>query len=52
MEAAIAAVRGQLAFYGATAAYRPVLDLHGWGGTGRHCAKYRGMWVACPQGLQ
>lgn len=26
-----AGVRGQLAFYGSTPAYRPVLDLHGWG---------------------
>ena len=26
-----AGVRGQIAFYGSTPAYRPVLDLHGWG---------------------
>jgi probable F420-dependent oxidoreductase len=26
-----AAVRAQIAFYGSTPAYRPVLDLHGWG---------------------
>jgi probable F420-dependent oxidoreductase len=25
------AVKGQLAFYGSTPAYKPVLDLHGWG---------------------
>lgn len=25
------AIRGQLAFYGSTPAYRPVLELHGWG---------------------
>jgi probable F420-dependent oxidoreductase len=25
------AVRGQIAFYGSTPAYRPVLDMHGWG---------------------
>jgi probable F420-dependent oxidoreductase len=25
------AVRGQIAFYGSTPSYRPVLDLHGWG---------------------
>lgn len=31
MDAAVAAVRHQLAFYGATPAYRPVLDQHGWG---------------------
>lgn len=32
LAAAQAAVRGQIAFYGSTPAYRPVLDLHGWGG--------------------
>jgi len=30
-EAATKAVRTQLAFYGSTPAYRPVLELHGWG---------------------
>jgi probable F420-dependent oxidoreductase len=29
-EAAVAAVRRQIAFYGATPAYRPVLEHHGW----------------------
>ncbi len=29
--AATQAVRAQIAFYGSTPAYRPVLDLHGWG---------------------
>jgi probable F420-dependent oxidoreductase len=29
--AAAAAVRQQIAFYGSTPAYRPVLELHGWG---------------------
>jgi len=29
--AGVEAVRGQIAFYGSTPAYRPVLDLHGWG---------------------
>ena len=24
-------MKGQIAFYGSTPAYRPVLDLHGWG---------------------
>ncbi len=28
---AIALAKGQLAFYGSTPAYRPTLDLHGWG---------------------
>ena len=31
MSAAQQAVRAQIAFYGSTPAYRPVLDLHGWG---------------------
>jgi probable F420-dependent oxidoreductase len=30
-EAATTAVKSQLAFYGSTPAYRPVLELHGWG---------------------
>ncbi len=29
---AAAAVRQQISFYGSTPAYRPVLDIHGWGG--------------------
>ena len=28
---AVASVRDRIAFYGCTVAYRPVLDLHGWG---------------------
>ena len=32
MERAAVATRRQIAFYGSTPAYRPVLDLHGWGG--------------------
>ena len=31
MAAGITAVRQQIAFYGSTPAYRPVLELHGWG---------------------
>ena len=31
MAAAAKAVRQQIAFYGSTPAYRPVLELHGWG---------------------
>jgi probable F420-dependent oxidoreductase len=31
VETAKMAVKSQLAFYGSTPAYRPVLDLHGWG---------------------
>ena len=32
MAAAAAGTRQQIAFYGSTPAYRPVLDVHGWGG--------------------
>lgn len=32
LEAAATATRQQIAFYGSTPAYRPVLELHGWGG--------------------
>ena len=31
MDAAIAAVKAQIAFYGSTPAYKVVLDVHGWG---------------------
>ncbi len=31
IENSAAAIRQQIAFYGSTPAYRPVLDLHGWG---------------------
>jgi probable F420-dependent oxidoreductase len=34
LAASARAVRQQLAFYGSTPAYRPVLDLHGWGDLG------------------
>src|SRR5690606_7086520 len=32
LAAAAAGTRQQIAFYGSTPAYRPVLDIHGWGG--------------------
>jgi probable F420-dependent oxidoreductase len=32
LEKASAGMRQQVAFYGSTPAYKPVLDLHGWGG--------------------
>ena len=50
MAAAIAAVRGQIAFYASTPAYRAVLDLHGWGDlhTGLHQLSVRGEWAAMP----
>jgi probable F420-dependent oxidoreductase len=46
-EAAIAAVRGQIAFYASTPAYRAVLDLHGWGGLHDelHRLSVRGDWA-------
>jgi len=31
MEKAVAAIRHRIGFYGSTPAYKPVLDLHGWG---------------------
>jgi probable F420-dependent oxidoreductase len=31
LERGLAMVRGQIGFYGSTPAYRPVLELHGWG---------------------
>ncbi|GGI08294.1 TIGR03617 family F420-dependent LLM class oxidoreductase [Egicoccus halophilus] len=41
-------VRQQIAFYGSTPAYRPVLDLHGWGGLHEqlHARSLRGEWEA------
>ena len=39
-------VRGQIAFYGSTPAYRPVLELHGWGALGEelNVMTKRGEW--------
>jgi probable F420-dependent oxidoreductase len=47
MEQARQAVRGQVAFYGSTPAYRPVLDRHGWGDLGEelHQLSSRGQWA-------
>jgi probable F420-dependent oxidoreductase len=46
-EAAADAVRQQIAFYGSTPAYRPVLDLHGWGElqSELNTLSKRGEWV-------
>jgi probable F420-dependent oxidoreductase len=46
-EAAADAVRQQIAFYGSTPAYRPVLDLHGWGDlqSELNTLSKRGEWV-------
>jgi probable F420-dependent oxidoreductase len=50
LAAAITAVRGQIAFYASTPAYRAVLDLHGWGGLHEelHRLSVRGDWAAMP----
>jgi probable F420-dependent oxidoreductase len=47
MAAADKAVRQQIAFYGSTPAYRPVLELHGWGDlqTELNTLSKRGEWV-------
>ncbi len=46
-QAAYKAVREQIAFYGSTPAYRPVLELHGWGDlqTELNTLSKRGEWV-------
>ena len=46
--AATRAVKAQLAFYGSTPAYRPVLELHGWGDlqTELNTLSKRGSWDA------
>jgi len=46
MDAAIRGVREQIAFYGSTPAYRPVLDLHGWGelSDALHQLSVQGRW--------
>lgn len=45
--AAAAAVRAQIAFYGSTPSYRPVLEQHGWGdlGTQLHTLSRAGRWT-------
>jgi alkanesulfonate monooxygenase SsuD/methylene tetrahydromethanopterin reductase-like flavin-dependent oxidoreductase (luciferase family) len=47
MSDATAGVRRQIAFYGSTPAYRPVLELHGWGDlqTELNTLSKRGEWV-------
>lgn len=46
IDAAVAGVRGQIAFYASTPSYRPVLELHGWGDLGErlHAASRAGEW--------
>jgi probable F420-dependent oxidoreductase len=47
---AAAAVRAQIAFYGSTPAYRPILELHGWGelGDDLHALSRAGRWGDLP----
>jgi probable F420-dependent oxidoreductase len=47
----VAAIRGQIAFYGSTPAYRPVLEAHGWGDlqTELHAMTVRGAWDEAPK---
>jgi len=47
MAAAATATKRQIAFYGSTPAYRPVLELHGWGDLGDELNRLskRGEWV-------
>jgi probable F420-dependent oxidoreductase len=47
-DAARTATKQQIAFYGSTPAYRPVLELHGWGDlqTELNAASKRGEWEA------
>jgi probable F420-dependent oxidoreductase len=47
MAAAASGTRQQIAFYGSTPAYRPVLDVHGWGGLQEelNALSKRGEWV-------
>jgi probable F420-dependent oxidoreductase len=47
IKAAAQAVKAQIAFYGSTPAYRPVLELHGWGALGDelHALSLKGEWT-------
>jgi probable F420-dependent oxidoreductase len=47
LAASATAARRQIAFYASTPAYRPVLDLHGWGSIGdeMHALSLEGRWV-------
>ena len=47
MDAAVGQIRQAIAFYASTPAYRPVLDLHGWGGAGDELTRLsrQGRWA-------
>ncbi|GAA4417532.1 TIGR03617 family F420-dependent LLM class oxidoreductase [Actinokineospora soli] len=50
VEAAVAETRSQIAFYGSTPSYRPVLELHGWGELqdDLNALAKRGRWAEMP----
>lgn len=50
VEAAVAETRNQIAFYGSTPSYRPVLELHGWGDLqdDLNALAKRGRWAEMP----
>ena len=50
LDTAIRATKGQIAFYGSTPTYLPVLEAHGWGDLHErlHLASRRGDWAAMP----
>jgi probable F420-dependent oxidoreductase len=50
LDVAIRATKGQIAFYGSTPAYLPVLEAHGWTDLHErlHLASRRGDWAAMP----
>jgi probable F420-dependent oxidoreductase len=51
IEKAVTTIKGQIAFYASTPAYKPVLDLHGWGDLGTeltHLSK-NGGWAQMPK---
>ncbi len=47
VEAEVAAIRSHLAFYASTPAYKPILDLHGWGDLGPELTRLskQGRWT-------
>lgn len=51
IEEGVAAIRSQLAFYASTPAYKPLLDLHGWGDLGPELTRLskEGRWTEMPE---
>jgi probable F420-dependent oxidoreductase len=50
IESGVAAIRSHLAFYASTPAYRPLLELHGWGDLGEELTRLtrEGRWPELP----